>query len=256
MIRDIKSAGFTLVEMMVVVVLIGILAGITAVGYGGYRREVSDSAVRNDLTHATSSLEAYKNFNSNYPPNLAGANYAASRDSALVLYTNAPTVGVYQNLTPAQNTQLFLNVCNANFLQIGSTCTLTGTGLVLITNGVSILGIPLGLNLILPTLLSQAQFSSLIGTLGSTYNNLGSTINSQFTGQGGLFPLQIGNSPSALPTPTQVPNGPASRFCLQANSGTYPDVVYHTTDSNPYVTKGPCPSDPGLTYYSQDTSNN
>lgn len=45
--------GFTIVEIVIVVVVIGILAGITVVGYGAWRERTAITAVKNDLLAAS-----------------------------------------------------------------------------------------------------------------------------------------------------------------------------------------------------------
>jgi prepilin-type N-terminal cleavage/methylation domain-containing protein len=65
--RTYKS-GFTLVELGVVILVIGILASITIVGYGQWQRQIAKSAVESDLNGAASAMESARNFNeSGYP---------------------------------------------------------------------------------------------------------------------------------------------------------------------------------------------
>lgn len=57
--------GFTIVEIIVVVVVIGILASIVIVGYNGIQNNAYDTAVRSDLEGAASQFEAYRTQQSN-----------------------------------------------------------------------------------------------------------------------------------------------------------------------------------------------
>jgi prepilin-type N-terminal cleavage/methylation domain-containing protein len=46
-----KQTGFTIVELLIVIVVIGILAAITIVAYNGIQSRANDNAVRSDLTN-------------------------------------------------------------------------------------------------------------------------------------------------------------------------------------------------------------
>lgn len=61
------SAGFTLVELGIVIVVLGILTGITVVGYGKWRESIAQKEVQSDLQMAASAMENVKNFGSGYP---------------------------------------------------------------------------------------------------------------------------------------------------------------------------------------------
>jgi len=112
--RHTSQRAFTLVEILTIVAVVGVLAGLVVVGFGSWQRSQATTVVKSDVKQAVSGLASYKNFKNNYPPNLAGTGFAASKDVALKLSTNAPSVGVYQGLSGDQNAQLFLNTCNAN----------------------------------------------------------------------------------------------------------------------------------------------
>lgn len=68
--HQVKASGFTLIEIMIVVVVIGILVAITVVGYGNWRRDTTRQALSSDLQTAANSLEQEKNFGNRYPARL------------------------------------------------------------------------------------------------------------------------------------------------------------------------------------------
>lgn len=66
--------GFTIVELLIVIVVIGILAAITLVAYNGIQNRTNDSAVRSDLANAAKTLELYKIDKGTYPTGILDMN--------------------------------------------------------------------------------------------------------------------------------------------------------------------------------------
>lgn len=61
--------GFTIVELLIVVVVIAILAAITIVSYNGITTRVNDTAIQSDLSALKKKIENYKTLNNDtYPP--------------------------------------------------------------------------------------------------------------------------------------------------------------------------------------------
>lgn len=240
-----SRGGFTVVEIIVVIAVIGILATIVIAGYGMWQRRVADANVQSDLQHGTSALRMYQNFANDYPPNLGGAGFASSADVALKLYTNAPQVRVYSGLTTDQNAQLFLNTCNA-LMPITSGGTTYNTSCSFAGNNIHAAGTNAS-NVVWhgPTL----QQSDITLICGPVCNSTVSTMISQFLAQGGTFPITVPSKNVPLPPYSSVQStGAATRFCLEGSSVQNTDIIYHTSSENNKVTSGPCPSDPALHY--------
>ena len=62
-----RARGFTIIELIVVVVVIGILVGITSVAYGGVNLRAKDTRRLSDTHTITTALELYKINNNSYP---------------------------------------------------------------------------------------------------------------------------------------------------------------------------------------------
>ena len=62
-----KQSGFTIVELLIVIVIIGILAAITIVAYNGIQQRARDSARTSDIAGVQKALELYRADNGIYP---------------------------------------------------------------------------------------------------------------------------------------------------------------------------------------------
>lgn len=66
--RNKQKSGFTIVELLIVIVVIGILAAITIVAYNGIQGRARDSQRVSDVRSIQKALEIYKTQNGTYPP--------------------------------------------------------------------------------------------------------------------------------------------------------------------------------------------
>lgn len=65
--KSIDSSGFTIVELIVIIVVIGVLVGISIVGYGQWRTSVAQKQVQSDLNGIVAAMDSERNFNNAYP---------------------------------------------------------------------------------------------------------------------------------------------------------------------------------------------
>ncbi len=86
-----SMTGFTLVELLVVIVLIGILSTLSIVAYTGYQRRSVDTATRAAATEALNAIKIdHANANNDtYPISLADARYTTPKDMTAHYVTNA-----------------------------------------------------------------------------------------------------------------------------------------------------------------------
>lgn len=68
-----KQHGFTIVELLIVVVVIAVLAAITVIAYNGIQGRANDAVVQSDLKASYSKLLQYQVDNGSFPP----ASYSA-----------------------------------------------------------------------------------------------------------------------------------------------------------------------------------
>jgi prepilin-type N-terminal cleavage/methylation domain-containing protein len=65
-----NESGFTLIELMIVIVILGVLAGIVIFAVGGITDTGNVAACKSDVKTVDVAVEAYKAKNGVYPPNL------------------------------------------------------------------------------------------------------------------------------------------------------------------------------------------
>jgi prepilin-type N-terminal cleavage/methylation domain-containing protein len=65
-----SEAGFTLIELMIVIVILAILAGIVLFAVGGVTDRGTVAACKTDLSTVSTGVEAYYAKHGSYPPNL------------------------------------------------------------------------------------------------------------------------------------------------------------------------------------------
>jgi type II secretory pathway pseudopilin PulG len=247
--RLISRLGFTISEILVIVIVLGVILGISVVSYGTWQQRTASSVVQSDIQQAVGGLKTHRNFKNGYPPNLAGTGFAASPGVALTLLTNAPSVGVYENLTGPENAQLFLNACNANVFSTpnNTACQFQGSSG---GNGAKIhVKGTVSSNAIWDSPIEQSDLTLSCGAEQAACDSALADMISQFIAQGGTFPVTAPGSNVPLPAPTQVPNGMADRYCLEGRSANYPAIAYHFLSQADGIAIGSCPADATLQYY-------
>lgn len=75
-----RQSGFTIVELLIVIVIIGILATLVIVTFSGVQQKARDSERKTDINALAGQLEAAY-ANAGYYPGIAGFNDAATRSA-------------------------------------------------------------------------------------------------------------------------------------------------------------------------------
>jgi prepilin-type N-terminal cleavage/methylation domain-containing protein len=84
MIKNKVRAGFTIVELIVVIAVIAILASVVLASYGSWRTSVATNSLKSDLEHAASAMESSRTFNNAYPVTLP-TTFSPSANNTVIL---------------------------------------------------------------------------------------------------------------------------------------------------------------------------
>ena len=91
MVRSSPESGFTLTELIVVIIVIGILASISTVSYVGWRESMIDTQLKNDLSAAVSAMENERNFSTTGYNTFLPASFRSSEDVTVNLEASHKT---------------------------------------------------------------------------------------------------------------------------------------------------------------------
>lgn len=107
--RKLRTApGFTIVELLVVIVVIGILAAITIVSYTGISSKATVASLTSDLDYSSKQLKMYYVDHGAYPQGLDGSNCPTGpSDTKYCLKPSSSTTFSYSTLGVATNPQSF-----------------------------------------------------------------------------------------------------------------------------------------------------
>lgn len=94
---SLRQAGFTIVELLIVIVVIGILAAITIVAYNGIQARASDSRLASDVAQIQSAIDLYQADNGAYPA-VCGADNSGCSVSSLA----SVLVPTYMSVLPSE----------------------------------------------------------------------------------------------------------------------------------------------------------
>ena len=95
-----KQPGFTIVELLIVIVVIAILAAITIVAYSGIQARARDSRRIDDVRVIVTALEVYKVLNGSYPASGNGGSFEPSTMDPPNFMSALRTSGSFGSATP------------------------------------------------------------------------------------------------------------------------------------------------------------
>lgn len=116
------SSAFTIVELVVIIVVIGILAGVTIIGYGSWRNQVASTEVKNDLSSAAATMENARNFGEDGYPTDIPSTFTAS-PNALITYESGDATSFCIDGRSTVSTSIYYFVDSSNGKEVlNGTC--------------------------------------------------------------------------------------------------------------------------------------
>lgn len=249
--------GFTVVEILVVIVVIGILAGISIVAYNSIQGRARTSAIKTDLSNVAKIMEVAQAENKGAFPSFLPSDIRPSEGVTLHMVSQRV---VYESLDPVQSGVLFHTLCNELIAEgWGRGSSLSGQVGQYITecnvdndDQIHINGwnshhfsVPLGANTV------SDYYESAIGLDPWWPDELevsqafADELSSRYTAQGGAFPVTSFWDDWASPGNGGVPSEPLPpgtmphMYCVEATHESAPSTMWHVTaDKAP--TPGSC----------------
>ena len=87
--------AFTIVELLIVIAIISILAGITAIGVSTWRTSVAETEVKNDLANVQAGMEDYQNRHNGYPTTISeGSEFSAGNAETKDIFVQSEDVTI------------------------------------------------------------------------------------------------------------------------------------------------------------------
>ena len=105
--KNIKNQGFTLVELLIVIVIIAILTVVSLVAYNGLQNQAKTSAAKSTVDSVAKKAELYNTEEGKYPEDIAKLTTADTKKSYYIAAANVTELGsgTFGSSTPTTTVQ-------------------------------------------------------------------------------------------------------------------------------------------------------
>ena len=183
-----SNIGFTIVELLVVIVVIGVLAAITIVSYTGISNRAKSATLMADLTHASNQLKFYQVDHSAYPTSLDASD--CPLDSLSVVddrYCLKSSSGnTFTTYTQLSTNEFILDATNTNgtiyrVTEDSTPAPATGLATIAVISGTKAVGSVLTAGALTPSGATVTYQWQTATTSGGTYTNIAGATASTYT---------------------------------------------------------------------------
>ena len=115
-----KASGFTIIEVITTITIIGILVGITVFSIGNWRTRTAQNEVSSDLHNVASAMEAARNFSTGYPASIP-TTFRASPNVTVTLRSSTSSTYCVEAASKVVTTVVY-KVSNSNRTPAAGTC--------------------------------------------------------------------------------------------------------------------------------------
>ena len=255
-----NQSGFTIVELLIVIVVIGILAAIIIVAFNGIQERAATSTLQSDLRGASALMKVAQVDSGEYPTTLPSS--VKSSDKVTLSLDVPSSDPVYTNLSPEHNGLLFFDMCNKLISEgVGSRASepdrpYISECRVYNFNQLDINGWNgRAVNVSISSASLDTYVSSYVGGEKELFTteagNFMSQWLSRFQASGGTMPVTKfwdswatptngGVMKPTMPAPTSTGGGAdPAKFCINAVYDSNPALTWHVTQTGA-LTKGAC----------------
>lgn len=252
----VPNKGFTVVELLVVIVVIGILAAITIAAFNGIQRRASATSIKSDLAQAAKSMSIAQAKSNQYPAILPADIRTSPGTTLRLVATGTPT---YNGMSAVQQGVLFQELCQQLIAEgRGNGSSLSGQVGTYITGcnvygwqGIQLNGwqshtfnVPITQTAIRDWYNSRSAYDAWWPDQKTVAVDFANELSARFTAMGGAFPVtsfwdnwSSGVQKETLPAPTP-PHDPL-RYCIEGSHSKYTDMLWHVS-SESTLTEGAC----------------